>query len=238
MRLIEKTCARRCAKASRRHWLRGTLGLRCNQHGAQPGARLCGEARLDQILLSQSLAAAVDQLASFEALRPLTLKGFRAPHAGVQRARAYEIDPASLVPGLLKILESLGVGLDQAGDLASLRRVFRDHRFADRGRLMHPTQPRRNRADCPGLQRQAKTHADRDRLTGYPVRPLTRTLGKSNPCSLRGGGARLAIDKGLWHLLPSRRVRQRLLQDRAVLAVHPDAGPPLRQPGALAGPLR
>jgi len=94
MRLIEKTCARRCAKASRRHWLRGTLGLRCNRHGAQPGARLCGEARLDQILLSQSLAAAVDQLASFEALRPLTLKGFRAPHAGVQRARAYEIDPA------------------------------------------------------------------------------------------------------------------------------------------------
>jgi adenylate cyclase len=42
-------------------------------------ARLCGEARSDQILISQSLAAAVDQLASLEALGPLTLKGFARP---------------------------------------------------------------------------------------------------------------------------------------------------------------
>jgi adenylate cyclase len=42
-------------------------------------ARLCGEARSDQILISQSLAAAMDQLASLEALGPLTLKGLARP---------------------------------------------------------------------------------------------------------------------------------------------------------------
>ena len=42
-------------------------------------ARLCGEAQSDQILISQSLAAAVGELASLEALGPLTLKGFARP---------------------------------------------------------------------------------------------------------------------------------------------------------------
>ena len=43
------------------------------------GARLCGEAKPGQIVISQRVAADVDQLASLEPLGALTLKGFHGP---------------------------------------------------------------------------------------------------------------------------------------------------------------
>jgi class 3 adenylate cyclase len=42
-------------------------------------ARLCGEARSQQILISQHLAEAVGELAELEAIGPLSLKGFSLP---------------------------------------------------------------------------------------------------------------------------------------------------------------
>ena len=43
------------------------------------GARLCGEARHGQIVISQKVAADLDQLAELEPLGALTLKGFHSP---------------------------------------------------------------------------------------------------------------------------------------------------------------
>ncbi len=42
-------------------------------------ARLCGEAKPAEILVSQRVAGAVEDLVSLEVLGPLTLKGFARP---------------------------------------------------------------------------------------------------------------------------------------------------------------
>jgi class 3 adenylate cyclase/CheY-like chemotaxis protein len=55
-------------------WDYGAIGTVTNL-----AARLCGEAKPTEILVSQRVAGAVEDLASLEVLEPLTLKGFARP---------------------------------------------------------------------------------------------------------------------------------------------------------------
>jgi len=55
-------------------WDYGAIGTVTNL-----AARLCGEASHTEILLSQRVAGAVEDLVTLEALGPLTLKGFARP---------------------------------------------------------------------------------------------------------------------------------------------------------------
>ncbi|HMH77164.1 MAG TPA: adenylate/guanylate cyclase domain-containing protein, partial [Candidatus Udaeobacter sp.] len=57
-------------------WDYGAIGTVTNL-----AARLCGEAGPSEILVSRRVAGAVEDLASLEALEPLTLKGFARPVA-------------------------------------------------------------------------------------------------------------------------------------------------------------
>jgi class 3 adenylate cyclase len=55
-------------------WDYGAIGTVTNL-----AARLCGEAKATEILVSRRVAGAAEDLASLEALEPLTLKGFARP---------------------------------------------------------------------------------------------------------------------------------------------------------------
>ena len=55
-------------------WDYGAIGTVTNL-----AARLCGEAKPTEILVSRRVAGGVEDLVSLEALEPLTLKGFARP---------------------------------------------------------------------------------------------------------------------------------------------------------------
>ncbi len=69
-------------------WDYGAIGTVTNL-----AARLCGEAKAGQILISQRLVATIDGLVECEAVGELTLKGFQRPVTGFNILRAKDDDP-------------------------------------------------------------------------------------------------------------------------------------------------